>query len=133
MQWRYFFRPVFGHYTDFTSRTSRKGFWLFWLWCLVLGWWLLVLETWVDLVIVTATPDMVVGLLSFPFGLALFVPSWAIQVRPLHDISRSAWALLWWGVPVLGWLLLLVFFCSPGTLMENRYGPSRSPSWSERP
>jgi len=44
-------------------------------------------------------------------------------VRRLHDTDRSGW---WWLlalVPIVGWIILLVWNCSRGTRGPNRYGP----------
>ena len=44
------------------------------------------------------------------------------EVRRLHDTGRSGW---WWLigiVPLIGAILLLVWFCSRGTYGPNRYG-----------
>ena len=63
-----------------------------------------------------------VGLFSDLTWLAVLLPSIAVQVRRLHDIDRTGW---WWWivlVPLLGWILLLVWDCTPGTEGPNRYG-----------
>lgn len=42
--------------------------------------------------------------------------------RRLHDIDRTGW---WWlltFVPVLGWIALIVFCCTKGTVGPNRFG-----------
>ena len=55
---------------------------------------------------------------------SLFIPSWSVLVRRLHDINHSGW---WWllvFIPIIGWIILIVFLASPGTPGPNRYGPS---------
>ncbi|WP_252360317.1 DUF805 domain-containing protein, partial [Escherichia coli] len=60
--------------------------------------------------------------LSMLYLLATFLPVLALAIRRLHDTDRSgAWALLFF-VPFIGWLVLLVFFCTEGTSGSNRYG-----------
>ena len=44
-------------------------------------------------------------------------------IRRLHDTGKSGWWLLLWFVPLVGLIVLLVFFASPGDLGPNRYGP----------
>jgi uncharacterized membrane protein YhaH (DUF805 family) len=93
------------------------------------------------------------GLLSGIFSLAILIPNLAVQVRRLHDTNRSGWWLLLpvgpyllgiillvaggfganIGVMVAGGILLfaglicaitlLVFFCLPGSVGPNRFGP----------
>jgi uncharacterized membrane protein YhaH (DUF805 family) len=60
------------------------------------------------------------------FGLivncALFVPSLAVWTRRMHDLDRTGW---WWlliFLPIIGWLILLVWVCTAGTRGPNRYG-----------
>ena len=55
--------------------------------------------------------------------LALFLPTLAISIRRLHDIDRSgAWILI--GViPLLGFVLLIIWACKAGTKGTNRFGP----------
>ncbi|GAB3918414.1 hypothetical protein GCM10029976_003700 [Kribbella albertanoniae] len=53
--------------------------------------------------------------------LATFIPVIALCVRRLHDTDRSgAWAFSF--VPIIGWFVLLLFFCTEGTSGSNRYG-----------
>ena len=59
------------------------------------------------------------GLLGTVF---LFVPSLAVGVRRLHDTNRSGWWHLLMFLPVIGWIVLLVFYCLPGTQGANRFG-----------
>ena len=56
-------------------------------------------------------------------GFGLLLPIVAVSVRRLHDIDRSGWWLLLDFVPVIGWIVLLVWACNRGTLGPNRFGP----------
>ena len=63
-------------------------------------------------------------LLSGLFWLAVLVPSIAVGVRRLHDTGRSGWWLLIGFIPLIGAIVLIVFFLfdsQPGT---NAYGPN---------
>ncbi|MCQ2378538.1 MAG: DUF805 domain-containing protein, partial [Victivallaceae bacterium] len=40
----------------------------------------------------------------------------------LHDTGRSAWNILWIFFPVVGTIVLLVFFLQKGTPGANRFG-----------
>ena len=55
--------------------------------------------------------------------LGMFLPQLAVLVRRLHDTNRSGWWYWLLLVPVIGGILLLVWFCSAGTTGENSYGP----------
>jgi hypothetical protein len=51
------------------------------------------------------------------------IPSIAVAVRRLHDIDRSGWWILIGLIPLVGVILLLVWFASEGTHGPNRFGP----------
>lgn len=57
------------------------------------------------------------------FGLAMLIPWLAVAVRRLHDTGRSGFWLLIMFVPLIGSLVLLVFFIMSGTRGPNRFGP----------
>jgi len=56
--------------------------------------------------------------------LLVFIPQLSVTVRRLHDLDRSGWW-FWLGlVPLVGGLILLVWFCMKGTEGDNQYGPN---------
>src|SRR5699024_7886209 len=101
-------------YADFTGRSRRSEFWWFALFCLLLN---------IALAIVGEVSDILGGILSFVIGLGLIVPIIAVAVRRLHDIDRTGWWVLINLIPLIGWIVLLVFFVQRGTPGENRFGP----------
>jgi len=57
------------------------------------------------------------------WSLVTFLPSLAMGVRRLHDTDRSGW---WWllsFIPLIGIIVLIVFWCFEGTRGPNRFGP----------
>lgn len=63
------------------------------------------------------------GSLTGLFGLAILIPWLAVAVRRLHDTDRSGFWLLIIFFPLIGSLVLLVFFIMSGTRGPNRFGP----------
>ena len=64
-------------------------------------------------------------MLAILFGVALLgviVPSIAVAFRRLHDTNRSAWWLLIAFLPLIGSVVLLIFYCLDGTPGPNRFG-----------
>ena len=55
--------------------------------------------------------------------LALLVPTLAVGVRRLHDTGRSGWWLLIGLIPIVGWIILLVFFVQDSH-PANQHGPN---------
>ena len=56
------------------------------------------------------------------FSLVILLPSWAVSVRRLHDIGKSGWNLLWFFVPIIGWLVLIVYLCTDSQRCSNKWG-----------
>jgi len=106
-------------YADFTGRARRKEYWMFVLLVLVVSFVIGMVEGVLGL---TGTVAMY-GPLSLLFGLAILVPSIAVGVRRLHDTGRSGWWMLVGLIPIIGSIVLIVFFVLEGTRGPNEYGP----------
>jgi len=65
-----------------------------------------------------------VGLLSGLYSLAVLIPTLAVTVRRLHDVDRSGWWIFINLIPLIGFIVLLVFAVTDGTPGSNRYGPN---------
>ena len=63
------------------------------------------------------------GPLTGLFTLAMLIPNIAVSVRRLHDTDRSGWWLLIVFFPIIGSIVLLIFFIMSGTRGANRFGP----------
>jgi hypothetical protein len=60
--------------------------------------------------------------LTYVFELASFVPALAVAVRRMHDINKSGWNILWLLLPLIGFIIYLIFLCRPGDKGPNRFG-----------
>ena len=56
------------------------------------------------------------------FSLLTFVPGIAVAARRLHDTNRSGWLQLLILIPVIGWILVIVWLVQDGKV-PNRYCP----------
>ena len=110
MHW---YLDVLKNYTGFSGRARRTELWMFWLINLGIAIVLTVIES------ILGLP----GVLSGLYNLAILLPSIAVGMRRLHDTDRSGWWLLIAFVPLLGAIVLLIFFCLEGTKGDNQYGP----------
>jgi hypothetical protein len=61
------------------------------------------------------------GFLSTAYSLILFLPSLAVTVRRLHDINKSAWWVLLIFVPIIGFIVLVIYLCT-NSKEDNKYG-----------
>jgi uncharacterized membrane protein YhaH (DUF805 family) len=64
-----------------------------------------------------------IGVLSTVYSIFVFIPGLAVAVRRLHDINKSGWWILIAFVPILGWILIIVWSLMPGNPGSNDYGP----------
>ncbi len=54
-------------------------------------------------------------------SLILFLTTVVVQTRRLHDIDRSGWWQLLLLVPVVGWIILIVWNCKRGVDYSTRF------------
>jgi uncharacterized membrane protein YhaH (DUF805 family) len=65
---------------------------------------------------------MFLPIVSLIVSLVFLLPSIAVAVRRLHDTDRSGWWLLMFLLPLVGFIVLIVFLCQRGTQGQNRFG-----------
>lgn len=106
-------RRCFALYATFTGRARRSEFWFFWLFNLLANGVAAIL----DAAIFSGGP------LNAIVSLLLLVPNLAVAVRRLHDVGRSGWWLLIVFVPLVGIVVLLIWYISAGEHGANRFGP----------
>lgn len=99
-------------YVDFNGRARRSEYWWFVLFNVLVS---IVFDI-IDAIIGTS----ILGLLA---GLALLLPGIAVGVRRLHDTSRSGWWILIGLIPLIGWIILIIFYVQDSH-PDNQYGPS---------
>lgn len=105
-------KAVYTNYVGFQGRARRSEYWWFFLFYLIVY---MVLYT-VDLT-VFGYP-----MLSGLFALASFLPSLAVGVRRLHDTGRSGWWLLIGLIPLVGFIVLIIFYVGDSQPGDNKYG-----------
>ena len=109
-------RRFFSNYATFSGRASRSEYWYAVLFMLLSGLVAVALDA--ALFGTRAEIDPITSI----WQLALLIPSISVAVRRLHDTDRSGWNYLWVFLPVIGAIILIVFFCQRGSPGRNRYG-----------
>ncbi len=108
-------RSVFQKYVTFEGRARRSEYWWFFLFNS------LVSAALSYLVRMTDGSVFMEGL-SALFSLAVFLPRLAVAWRRLHDVGKSGANWFWVFLPIVGWIMLLVWLARPGQAGPNRYG-----------
>ena len=109
-----YFMEAMRRYADFNGRTRRKDFWMFILFYVIFY-------------AACAVVDGVIGtapIVTSLFSLAMLIPSISIAARRLHDTGRSGWWQLIALIPLIGGIVLLVFYVLDSHEGENDYGPN---------
>lgn len=106
-----YYLDVFRKYAEFEGRATRTQFWMFVLISTIIS---IALGA-VDSFLFQA--QFLAGL----YGLAVIVPSIAVTARRLHDTGRSGWWQLISLVPVIGFIVLIVFLATKSD-GANKYG-----------
>jgi uncharacterized membrane protein YhaH (DUF805 family) len=106
-------RSGFDHYVKFDGRASRPAFWWWFLFGILVG----IGANIIDLILGTW------GVVNGLAGLALLLPNLSVAIRRLHDTDHSGWWVLIGLIPIIGWIVLLIFYLRESDPGENKYGP----------
>jgi uncharacterized membrane protein YhaH (DUF805 family) len=118
------FIRFFKKYATFTGRASRSEFW-----------WVVLIEVIVSFVfslisLVAAGGDLSAAnssmtgpgdIVSYLWSLATLIPSIALSTRRLHDTGRSGWMQLIALIPLVGWVLVIIWYASPTVPQATKY------------
>lgn len=108
---------VFHNYANFSGRARRSEYWYFVLFNLIVGVVLGIIDA------ILGENSLLATAISGLYSLAVLVPSLAVCWRRLHDIGKSgAWWLLVF-VPLVGAIILVIWFAKDTQPGENQYGP----------
>ena len=107
-------RAIKQNYCNFSGRASRSEYWWYVLFTFILGIVIGIIFCWNQNVMNTVN-----GLVN----LALLLPGLGLCVRRLHDIGKSGWWLFIALIPIIGWIILVVWYCKDSQMQPNEYGP----------
>lgn len=104
-----------------TGRATRSQFWWYALFLYiiggVLGWFGgevqtqgVIEQTWL-------------GIIFEVISLVCFISIVCASIRRLHDTGKSGWNVLWYFLPLIGWIIEIVFLCKASQPGDNQYGP----------
>ena len=110
-------RALTQNYCNFSGRASRSEYWWFYLFTCIVSWV-------VSIVVSLFSSDLsTMYIASMVVGLAFLLPSLGIAVRRLHDIGKSGWWMFISLIPLIGAIILLVWWCKDSQMEPIEYGP----------
>ena len=110
-------KSVFTKYATFSGRARRSEYWYFFLFnCIV--------SALIGAIGTAIGGEGSANPLSSIWSLAVLIPTLAVSWRRLHDIGKSGgfWFLNF--IPLVGQIILLVWFCKDSQPEDNQYGPN---------
>lgn len=102
------------NYCNFSGRASRSQYWWYCLFTFILTAVIGIVFCWSQNAL-----NIVTGIVN----LALLLPGLGLAVRRLHDIDKSGWWLLLAFIPLIGAIILIIWFCKDSQMEPNEYGP----------
>lgn len=122
-------RSVLSQYVGFTGRARRSEFWWWFLFVFLVG----IVAGILDQLLGTTVGEGFnqTGVIAIVTSLALILPNLAVAVRRLHDTGRSGWWVLIGLIPVIGFIVLIVFYVQDSQPGPNEHGPNpKEPGYS---
>ena len=104
------------NYANFNGRSTRSDYWYVVLVNILISFILGFVSFFI--------PDLAgfLSIITMLYSLTILVPSLAICVRRLHDINKSGWYYLLALIPIVGSIIVIVFFCTASVDENNKYG-----------
>lgn len=103
------------NYATFSGRATRSEFWFFMLFNIIISICLGIIGLLFD------ETNVLSGILQAIYSLAVLIPNIAVSSRRLHDINKSGWWQLIIIIPLIGAILLLIYYCTDSK-EDNKYG-----------
>jgi uncharacterized membrane protein YhaH (DUF805 family) len=125
-----YYIEVLKKYAVFTGRARRKEYWMFVLYNFLISIGIGIVDSLLGLRIVNSNVNL--GVLGSLYSLAVLIPSLAVAVRRLHDTEHSGWWIFISLIPLIGFIVLLVFLVTDGQPGGNKYGPNPKGSSEEK-
>ncbi len=115
MNW---YLKVLKKYAVFEGRAQRAEYWYFILFTILIS----IVLAFIDMGTGTFNQETGFGVISGIYSLAVLIPTIAVGVRRLHDTNRTGWWILIGLIPLIGFIVLLVFFVIDSDPSANEYG-----------
>ena len=114
-------KAVFKNYANFQGRARRAEYWYFSLFnfLVIIPFYFIAIMG----VLKGSSGLSILGTTIYVlFALGTMVPGIAACVRRLHDLNKSGWNYFICLIPIIGGIILLVWFFTDGNRFTNNYG-----------
>ena len=107
---------------SFSGRVSSGDFWKFYLISWLFSFLVFIIPVFVE-VFLEINCEIIGTVLFWAYSIIIFLPSFSMQVKRLHDTGKSGSWLFFYFLPVIGVIILLLCFAKDGNADDNKYGP----------
>ena len=119
---KYYLDILTNKYADFKGRARRKEYWMWTLYYTVILLFAMVIDNALGLNFELLGQNLGYGWLYVTIGITHLIPGLGIVVRRLHDVGKSGWFYLTILIPLIGFIWILVLFCTEGVKEDNKWG-----------
>ena len=119
---KYYLDILTNKYADFNGRARRKEYWMWTLYYTIVLLFAMVLDNALGLNFELLGQNLGYGWLYVTIGITHLIPGLGIVVRRLHDVGKSGWFYLIILIPLIGFIWILVLFCTEGDKEDNKWG-----------
>jgi len=119
---KYYLDILTNKYADFKGRARRKEYWMWTLYYTVILLFAMILDNVLGLNFELLGQNLGYGWLYVTIGITHLISGVGIVVRRLHDVGKSGWFYLIILIPLIGFIWILVLFCTDGVKEDNKWG-----------
>ena len=105
------YKEFWKRYVDFDGTTSRPKFW----YVVLVN---MIIEFVLGIFAYIPVLQIISPIIDSLYGLAILVPSLAISIRRLRDAGKHWANIFWYLLPIVGWIILIVYYCQPSVTTE---------------
>ena len=103
------FMNMWKNFANFSDRTNVRGYWMavlfYFITAFVLGF--------VVGVIAGLLDNTAIVFLAWLYPIAAFIPLLAMSIRRLRDAGREWYFILFYFIPIVGWIVVIYFLVQP--------------------
>ena len=119
---KYYLDILTNKYADFNGRARRKEYWMWTLYYTIVLLFAMVLDNVLGLNFELFGQDLGYGWHYITVAITHLIPGLGIVIRRLHDVGKSGWFYLIILIPLIGFIWVLVLFCTDGVKEDNKWG-----------
>jgi uncharacterized membrane protein YhaH (DUF805 family) len=119
---KYYLDILTNKYADFNGRARRKEYWMWTLYYTIVLLFAMVLDNVLGLNFELFGQDLGYGWLYVTVAITHLIPGLGIVIRRLHDVGKSGWFYFIILIPLIGFIWILILFCTDGIKEDNKWG-----------